>query len=260
MRINRITSPDNERIKLYRRLCTDKKLRRKEELFVLEGARLVSDAAGIIPFHSVFMTENAMQRFPEASEKICGNTDCVNIITEDIAAAMAQTDTSQQIFAVMHSPQRKSISDAAVSSNKVIILDNIQDPGNMGTILRTADACGIDTVVLCSCTDELAPKVVRSAMGSIMRICICREEYPAAVDTLRKSGFTVYASVINGGDVLGQMPFAEKSAVVIGNEGSGMPEEHIALADRRLTIRMHGRVNSLNAAMAAGIIMWELSK
>lgn len=260
MHTNRITSPDNERIRLYRRLCTDKKLRRKEELFVLEGARLVSDAAGIIPFHSVFMTENAAERFPDAVSRICDSTDTVNIITDDIAALMAQTDTSQQIFAVMRSPQRKSISDAAVSSSKVVILDNIQDPGNMGTILRTADACGIDTVVLCSCVDELSPKVVRSAMGSLMRIGICREDYTVAVNTLKENGFTVYASVINGGYPLGNEPFAEKSAVIIGNEGSGIPDEHISAADRRLTIKMHGTVNSLNAAMAAGIIMWELSK
>ncbi len=257
MSVTRITSPDNERIRLYKRLYLEKRLRRKEGLFVLEGARLVSDAAGIIPFHSVFMTEEAMSRYSSSAEKIAAHTN-ICIITEQISDMISGTDNSQGIFAIMQSPEEKDL--RLYDPKKVIILDNVQDPGNMGTMLRTADACGIDAAVLCQCCDELSPKVVRSAMGSIMRVNIFHSKFEEAVQTLKEKGHTIYSAVINGGDELGVSPFPERSSVVIGNEGSGISDEHIALTDRQLTIKMHGTVNSLNAAIAAGIIMWELSR
>ena len=212
-----ISSADNEKIKLYKRLSADKKLRRKEQLFTVEGARLTADAAA------------------EAIELHC-------------VCRMPKSDNAAQ-YAEMK------------SGGKYIILDNIQDPGNMGTMLRTADACGIDAIITCNCCDVYNPKTVRSAMGSLMRVNIIDDDIGNAVLNLKNAGIAVYAAVIDSSAVsLTECDFSKGGAVMIGNEGNGLPREHSALADVPLTIKMHGTINSLNAAMAAGIIMWELSK
>ena len=131
----------------------------------------------------------------------------------------------------------------------------------MGTMLRTADACGIDAIITCNCCDVYNPKTVRSAMGSLMRVNIIDDDIGNAVLNLKNAGIAVYAAVIDSSAVsLTECDFSKGGAVMIGNEGNGLPSEHSALADVPLTIKMHGTINSLNAAMAAGIIMWELSK
>ncbi|MBQ7783841.1 MAG: RNA methyltransferase, partial [Oscillospiraceae bacterium] len=143
---------------------------------------------------------------------------------------------------------------------RYLILDNIQDPGNMGTMLRTADACGIDAVITCSCCDIYNPKVVRSAMGSLMRVTVIDDDINSAADILHSKNVPIFAAVVDSTALsLKQCDFSQGGAVMIGNEGNGLSPDHIALADIPMTIKMHGQINSLNAAMAAGIIMWELT-
>lgn len=261
----RIASRDNEKIKLYRRLAADKRARKKEGLFVIEGARLVSDAAAeAIELHCIFVTDAAASRYSEALELLLKKypRKIFHSISDDLAAALSDTQMPQGLFAVCGIPEadKEKVYDSIKRGGRYLILDGIQDPGNMGTMLRTADACGIDAVFTVNCCDIYNPKVVRSAMGSLMRVSIADDRIESAVDVLRAANIPVYAAVIGEGLSLAECTFDGGGAVIIGNEGSGIPEEHISLADHRLTIKMHGTVNSLNAAMAAGIIMWELSK
>ncbi len=261
-----ISSADNEKIKLYKRLSADKKLRRKEQLFTVEGARLTADAAAeAIELHCVFFTENAMKKYSEALELLFSkySKKTFSMISEELAASLSDTQMSQGIFAICRMPMTDNAAQYAKmrSGGKYIILDNIQDPGNMGTMLRTADACGIDAIITCNCCDVYNPKTVRSAMGSLMRVNIIDDDIGNAVLNLKNAGIAVYAAVIDSSAVsLTECDFSKGGAVMIGNEGNGLPREHSALADVPLTIKMHGTINSLNAAMAAGIIMWELSK
>lgn len=265
-RISSITSADNERIRLYRRLSDDRKTRKKEKMFVLEGARLVSDAArekGDI--RCVFFTREAAEKYPAAMELLFSayNKRIFHIITRELADTLSDTEMPQGIFAVCAQLEKdKDISYKMIPERgTALILDGIQDPGNMGTLLRTADACGTDAVILCSCCDIYNPKTVRSAMGSIMRVNIITDTVQEAVKRMKERDISVYAAVTDGDALsLTECDFSGGGAVMIGNEGSGLSRESAALADKRLTIKMHGRVNSLNAAMAAGIIMWELSK
>ena len=263
---NRIFSADNEKIKLYRKLSDDKKARRKENKFTIEGARLVSDAAAeAIELHSVFFTESAMEKYGEALELLIKKypPKIFNIISEELSRELSETKMPQGIFAVCSMPaaQKSEIYGKINRGSRVLILDNIQDPGNMGTMLRTADACGIDCVILCSCCDIYNPKTVRSAMGSIMRVPVISDDIQNAVGKMKLRGIPVYAAVISdSAESLTDCDFSEGGAVMIGNEGNGLSHEDAALADVMLTIKMHGTINSLNAAMAAGIIMWELSK
>jgi TrmH family RNA methyltransferase len=261
-----ISSADNEKIKLYKRLSSDKKLRRKEQLFTVEGARLTADAAAeAIELHCVFFTENALKKYSEALELLFSkyNKKTFSMISDELAASLSDTQMSQGIFAICRMPKSDNAAQYAEmkSGRKYIILDNIQDPGNMGTMLRTADACGIDAIITCNCCDVYNPKTVRSAMGSLMRVNIIDDDIGNAVLNLKNAGIAVYAAVIDSSAVsLTECDFSKGGAVMIGNEGNGLPREHSALADVPLTIKMHGTINSLNAAMAAGIIMWELSK
>ena len=261
-----ITSSDNDRIKLYKRLAADKKARKKEGLFTVEGARLVSDAASeAAQLCCVFFTKDAFEKYGDTMELLTNTFDrkIFFMITEELAKSLSQTQVSQGIFALcrMKALDKSEVYDKIKHGGRYLILDNIQDPGNLGTMLRTADACGIDAVVVCNCCDIYNPKTVRSAMGSIMRVSFVCDSFEEAVLRFKAAGITVYASVIDSDALsLSCADFSGGAAVIIGNEGSGIPPEHVLMADERLTIRMHGTINSLNAAMAAGIIMWELVK
>ncbi len=262
---NIITSADNDKIKLYRRLAADKKLRRKESKFVIEGARLVSDAAlEAIELHCVFFTESAMKKYGEALELLFSkySRSIFSCISDELAASISETAMPQGIFAICRIPalDKSSAYGKIERGGRYLILDNIQDPGNMGTMLRTADACGIDAVITCSCCDIYNPKVVRSAMGSLMRVTVIDDDINSAADILHSKNVPIFAAVVDSTALsLKQCDFSQGGAVMIGNEGNGLSPDHIALADIPMTIKMHGQINSLNAAMAAGIIMWELT-
>ncbi len=266
MEFNYISSADNDKIKLYRRLSADKKVRRREGLFVVEGARLVSDAAAeAIELHCIFVTENAMSKYSEALELLISKYDrrIFHKISDDLAGVLSDTQMPQGLFAICRIPalDKSEAYGKIKRRGRYLILDNIQDPGNMGTMLRTADACGIDAVVTCGCCDIYNPKTVRSAMGSLMRVAVIDDTIENAALRFKNAGIPVFAAVIDSdARSLTDCDFSQGGAVIIGNEGNGIPPEHSALADERMTIKMHGTINSLNAAMAAGIIMWELSK
>ena len=171
-----ISSADNEKIRLYKRLSADKKLRRKEQLFTVEGARLTADAAAeAIELHCVFFTENALKKYSEALELLFSkyNKKTFSMISDELAASLSDTQMSQGIFAIcrMPKPDNAAQYEKMKSGGKYIILDNIQDPGNMGTIFRSAEAAGVTAVIIGggSC-DPYNPKVVRSTMGAIFRV------------------------------------------------------------------------------------------
>lgn len=260
-----ISSADNEKVRLYRRLGSERKLRRKEKLFTAEGARLVSDAAAEgAGIRYILLTESAMERYNDTAEMLAAKygEKKIYLISEDLAAALSDTQMPQGIFAVCENPalDKSEVYGKIKHGGRYLILDNIQDPGNMGTMLRTADACGIDAVITCGCCDIYNPKTVRSAMGSLMRVDIIDDSFENAVLSFKNADIPVFAAVINNGTSLTECDFSGGAAVVIGNEGNGISEEHCSICSERLTIKMNGTINSLNAAMAAGIIMWELSK
>ncbi len=256
MKFKALTSAENEKIKLYRKLCSDKKARRSLELFPLEGARLIRDAAaekGELTL--VFVTEKFGEE-PEKLAKIYGSEN-IYIITEELAAKMSDTSTPQGIFAVCKTPSVHGNFTEIIPGGRYIILDNLQDPGNMGTILRTADSLGIDGIACCNCCDLFSPKTVRSAMGSLLRVRTMCGEFEKITEMFRKADIPIFSAVTDDdAQDIKKCDFSRGGAVIIGNEGSGIPKEHIT--GKRITIRMHGTVDSLNAAMAAGIMMWVL--
>ncbi len=255
-----ITSSDNPKIKLYKKLTESRKCRRENGLFTIEGARLTEDAVREnVSLHSVFVTGQYLEKY---GETFCFPKETeVYLITEDIGRKISSTDNAQGIFAVCRTLDKPSVSDIIKSGGRYVLLHNIQDPGNLGTVIRTADAVGMDGVFLCGCCDLYNPKTVRSTMGSLFRVNAAETPFEEVFPLFEKSGVPTYAAVVDGdASSVSDCDFSRGGTVLIGNEGNGLPKEISEMCGEKITIKMLGNVNSMNAAMAAGIIMWELSK
>lgn len=261
MENNIITSKDNPVIKLYQKLSSSKKERLEYGLFVLEGLRIVRDAlsenSGI---SHIIVTSQAEEKF--AGELLQADLRDAKkiVISNELGNRIASTDRTQGIFAICRIPVKAK--PVFVENGKYIVLYGLQDPGNVGMIIRTADALGINGVFLCGSCDLYSPKVIRSTMGSVFRVKLYIEnDTDRLFDTLENAGVSTLASVIDRDAVpITDCGFSGANALFIGNEGSGLPPEISGRCSKRITIPMHGSVNSLNAAMAAGIMMWELGR
>lgn len=260
-----LTAKDNQLIKEYVKLCDKAKYRRETGLFVIEGSRLTMDALREnVTLKYAFVTESAYEKYPETVEKLkAALKDKCYDVTDEIATRLANTEAPQGVFCVAVRLDKQLTLDKIDNGKRFVILNSLQDPGNVGTILRCADACGIDAVFLtgASC-DVYNPKIVRSTMGSLFRLPIVDGlDYYELVATLKSKGIKVCASVIDkDADDLRYFDFGSKAAVVIGNEGNGLSREEADVCDSKLTIRMNGNIDSLNAAVAASLFMWEMTK
>lgn len=258
---NIITSKDNPVIKLYQKLSSSKKERLQYGLFVLEGLRIVEDAlreeSGI---SHLIMTENAEEKFGETLFQADLRDTKTLVISNELGNKIASTEKTQGVFAICRIPAYKRMSFA--ENGKYAVLFGLQDPGNVGMIIRTADALGMDGIIMSGSCDLYSPKVIRSTMGSVFRMNIAIiNDTEELFDLLRTNNITTCASVIDkDAEKITDCGFKGGQAVFIGNEGNGLPKEISQRCDRRITIPMCGSINSLNAAMAAGIMMWELSK
>lgn len=171
----------------------------------------------------------------------------------------SEVETPQNVIFSCAQPQWTA--DALDSVSQALLLDGLQDPGNLGTILRTAEAFALGAVVLCEgCADPFSPKVVRSTMGAVFRLPCVALPLAEAVARLRRNGLAVYATALHeDSEPLPSVPL-EQAAVIIGSEGRGVTRQAIDLSDRRVIIPMHGRAESLNAGVAAAIVIYEMTK
>lgn len=256
--MERITSRDNALIKEYRRLSGSRRQREESGCFVLEGARLVLDAArsGIV-LRTLLISDDGA-RYPEAEALRQTARRCV-FIPNELAAYISDTEHPQGIFAVGEMPKPEL---PEMGQGSYLLLDELQDPGNLGTVLRTAEAMGITAVVLSAhCPDLYSPKVIRSTMGSGWRQRTIRVENMAeSIATWRAQGLQCYAATLTPDALpLQKLPAGACRGIVIGNEGNGVSAEVIAACGGEVYIPMRGAAESLNAAAAATLCMWEMS-
>ena len=260
---NIITSKDNPIIKLYQKLSSSKKERLQYGLFVLEGLRITEDAlmedSGIT---HLILTKKAEERFGQQLFQADLRDTRTIVVSNELGNKIASTDTTQGVFAICRIPVMKSVESLTADVGKFVVLSGLQDPGNAGMIIRTADALGLDGVIMSGSCDLYSPKVIRSTMGSVFRMNITIEnDEEKLFSALSKNGVTASAAVIDKDALpVTECSFEGSQAVFIGNEGNGLSPETSARCDRKIIIPMHGNINSLNAAMAAGILMWELKK
>ncbi len=261
-----ISSKDNNIIKLYQKLLTSKKFRNEQKMFVLEGARIVEDAAKEnLEFVAFMYTNKAIEKYSDAYNNISKKVDDIKQyeISEVLSEKLSDTKSPQGIFAVVKKLDKVLSADKIINKGRYIVLCNLQDPGNIGTIIRTADAIGIDGVILTDdCCEIYNPKLIRSTMGSLFRMNFWDEcNINNVIDLFNSKGIPTFASVIDkDAKSLNNCNFKDGAAVLIGNEGNGLPSVLAEKCTNKLTIKMQGNINSLNAAMATGIIMWEMFK
>ena len=257
-----ITSRDNPQVKLLVSLAERKKERDRTGCFAAEGLRLCLDAvrSGVV-MPTLLLTNEAAERYPETAElmEYAGRTV---FISHALAQRIADTNNTQGIFAICEKLDNGRCAVKIKSGGLYLLAHALQDPGNLGTILRTAEAMGIDGVILDGCPDPYAPKMLRGAMGGIFRLPVAvTDDITAEIALLRKAGVPVYAAALTDkARPAGQVDFSGGGAVLIGNEGNGLPEELIGACNDGILIPMARGANSLNAAMAAGILMWEMRR
>lgn len=245
-----LTSLKNPKVMAWRSL-KDKKGRDEHNLFLVEGVRMVREALS-----SSFDVCALIVRDGYHPDFDLPDTVPAYLLPEHVFRSVCDTKSPQGIAAVLALKAREA------SGPRLLALDSVQDPGNVGTIIRTADAAGFDGILLSpDCADLFSPKVLRSTMGSIFRLGFSfPSSLPEALKELRDSGFSVLSSQLDG------TPFFDRPAVgpafvlVIGNEGNGISDAVKAVATHRLRLPMRGGAESLNAAVAAGIMMYDLTR
>lgn len=253
-----ITSKDNPSIKLYRKLSDSKKSRKENGLFVLEGARLCFDSSVVSMIELLIITETAYDKY---ADKLFDIEKSIIKISDELGNKLSDTVNTQGVFAICKIPEKTELSDFIECNKKYIVLNSLQDPSNVGTVIRTADALGIDGVILCKCCDLYNPKVIRGTMGSIFRIKTIESGFENVISEFRLKNVTSFAAVVDkSAKSLTECDFLNGCAVVIGNEGNGLSDDDIELCDEKFTIKMHGSIESFNASTAATIILWEMSK
>lgn len=254
--LERITSRKNENVRVVRELLKSAKYRAETDMFVAEGDHLCGELADCANTIEYFLyTERAAEKYPETVRKAAEKSFETAVITEELSEYISDTKSPQGLFAAAERFGAKIPENA----RRLVVLDGVQDPGNVGTIIRTAEAFGLDGIVYVNrCADRFSPKTLRASMGSVFRV----PSLVTAADGLGKflADFTVYGAMLDeSAKRLGNEKFPEKTAIVIGSEGSGISPEIAGLCGEKIYIPIQG-AESLNAAVAAAVLIWEITK
>lgn len=256
----KITSASNARVKRLAALCKKAKLRREEQVFLIEGERLFTDTPAAF-LKEVYVTEEFL------AERLGGRVpENCTILTPEIMRKVSDTETPQGVLCVVKMPhyERKDLLGAAQDSAPLLlVLENIQDPGNLGTMMRTAEAAGVTGVLMSRDTVDLFnPKTVRATMSAIFRVpFLYTDDLIGEMRILRELyGVQSFAAHLKASRPYDEVSYTGPCAFLIGNEGNGLTDAAADAADGRIHIPMKGQIESLNAAMAAGILLFEAAR
>ena len=249
--MDRITSGSNRLVREVRELQKKRKARKEAGLFIAEGERLCRE----IPTEAIeriFITDTYQGALPEG-----GNDARLFRVPEKLMQEMSDTRTSQGILCEVRMRPEQTL-----TGDFFLLLEDLQDPGNLGTIFRTAEAAGVSGIYMSrECVDIYSPKVVRSTMGALYRMPFCVvPDLRETARSLRQQGVRVYAAHLKGTREHYEYDYRLPTAFMIGNEGNGLTEALAAEADGFLRIPMKGQVESLNAAIAATVLMFEAAR
>lgn len=255
-----LQSRTNAKIKDCCRLTASAKYRREQGLFTLEGLRLCADAAQSgCQVQTLFLTADAEEKGGERLKILLKNAQKIYTVTEEVAEKLSDTVSSQGVFAILQMLPETALS--IQKGGKYVVLDTVQNPQNLGAIARTAEAFGVNGLIVGGGCDRYNPKALRASMGSLLRLPVFETEDLAA--TVREIGKTVptFATVPDcTAESICAQDFSGGAAAIIGNEGNGVSEAVLSAAQKRVTIPMRGNAESLNAAAAATVTVWEMMK
>lgn len=237
-----ITSVSNNKIKETCKL-KDKKYRNSTDSFLIEGKNLIEEAYKKNLLKEIFVLEdnNITLDIP------------TNYVSKEVMKKLSTTDSIPVVVGVSHKKREEEL------GNRLLILDNIQDPGNLGTIIRSSKAFNIDTIVVSPNTvDIYNSKVLRATEGMIFHINIIVRELETFINDIKKDNYIIYGTKVDGGTNVKNIEISSKYALVIGNEGNGMSLNISNLCDHYLYIKMNNEVESLNAGVATSILLYEM--
>lgn len=243
----RITARKNPLIQQVRRLVSSRKERQQTGLFVADGIKLLEEAVKWWPgLETVILTDGVEVQVPEQVRLVR--------VPEEIMAYISPMETPQGALFLCRLPEKT----AFVPKRGMLLLDGIQDPGNLGTILRTADALDVPVVLLEGCADPYSHKVVRASMGAVFRTPVIQSDWVSVRSACGDAGIPIAVTALTDrAEDIRSARLAEM-ALVIGSEGRGVRQEILENADRELIIPMNPRCESLNAAVAATVVMWQM--
>ena len=245
----RITSRKNPLLQQVKKLLSSRKEREMAGLFVADGTKLLSEAVRWWPgLETVILSDGVQAELPDHLRIVR--------VPGDVMESISPMKSPQGALFVCRLPEKTALQ----VTPGMLLLDGIQDPGNVGTILRTADALEIPVVLLEGCADPYSHKVVRSSMGAVFRTAVVESTWEQVCAACKESGIPVAVTALS--DRAEDIRKAElnRCAVVIGSEGQGVRREILDGADRELIIPMNERCESLNAAIAAAIVMWQMKQ
>lgn len=262
-----ITSATNGRIKWVVSLMEKARMRRKEQKYVAEGIRMLLEAPKEA-IAEVYVSETFMKRAGEKDSQEAGCMQHIKAsgaeildVSDDVFRKLSDTVNPQGILAVMR--MAESSPEEMLNGNQTplfMILENLQDPGNLGTVLRTAEGAGCSGIILSrDCVDLYNPKVIRSTMGAVFRVpFFYTDNLMETIADLRQRGVRIYAAALDEqAAAYDTYSYEHATAFLVGNEGNGLTKEAIAAAGQTCYIPMEGKVESLNASVAAAILMYE---
>ncbi len=257
-----ITSKDNAAVKDAVKLMSSAKERREKQLFIVEGVRLCGEALeNGCELTEVFYTEEAHAKYTETVDKLEAKAEKSYLITSEIADKIADTVSPQGVFVIGKMIQNHINLDEIRTDGMFILLENVQDPANIGAVFRTAEALGLTGAMLTSdCCDPYNPKAMRASMGAVFRMpYLIVDDIVATINACKAKNMRPIASVPAGGaSKITSIRFFKGVIMCVGNEGNGLSEKLKSVCGERVTIPMNGRAESLNAATAASILMWEM--
>lgn len=242
-----ITSLDNDRIKGYIKL-KDRKYRKKTNTYLIEGRHLVLEA---------YKNNKIIELILEKDEVLPLDLPTV-YVTNEIISRISEMDTPSTVMALC-----KMDEEVELKGEKILMLDGVQDPGNLGTIIRSSLAFNVDTIVLSpECVDLYNPKVIRSTQGMMFGINIIRQELEPIIKKLKEQEIPIYGTRVEFGEDVTNLKDKDKRkyALVMGNEGQGVRREILDMCDKYLFIDMNDQVESLNVAVATSILLYEFNK
>lgn len=265
-----ITSTGNARVKAVSALVKKAKLRKEQKLFIVEGTKMFAE----LPkshLRETYVSESFLKQQGERAGRLLSGCH-YEIVSDDVMKYMSDTQTPQGILAVAEQFSYTleevlggfGTSGAAAGQPvpNLILLETLQDPGNLGTILRAGEGAGITGVVMNEATADIYnPKVIRSTMGSIFRVpFVYVKDWKGAIEEIKGRGIRLYAAHLKGTGSYEEQDYTKPTGFFIGNEAGGLTDETAALADCCVKIPMAGKVESLNAAIAASVLMFEAAR
>lgn len=253
-----ITSAANNRMKRIVALGQKAKLRREENCFLVEGPKMFLEAPKSW-IQEVYVSESFLAKCSFRDEL---EAHSYEVVSDEVFQKISDTKTPQGILSVLQCPHYELEQLLAKPNPLLVVLENLQDPGNLGTILRTGEGAGIDGVIMTRETADLFnPKVIRATMGSIYRMpYIYTDDILACIEELKKRGIAVYAAHLDDSVCYDEPDYKKGTAFLIGNEGNGLKKETADSATQYIKIPMQGQVESLNAAIATSVLMYEAAK